>query len=51
MFAFTPITKEQAIRLKNEFSIYMLENGRISLSGFNEKNVEYVAKAIKKVVG
>ena len=39
MFAFTPITKEQAIKLRKEHSIYMLENGRISLSGFNEKNV------------
>lgn len=27
----------------------MLENGRMSLSGFNEKNVDYVAKAIKVV--
>lgn len=50
MFAFTPITKEQAIRLRKEFSIYMLENGRISISGFNEKNVEYFATSLKKVL-
>lgn len=27
MFAFTPLTKEQVVRLRNEFAVYMLENG------------------------
>lgn len=39
MFAFTPLSKEQVIRLRNDFGVYMLENGRISLSGINTKNV------------
>jgi len=29
-------------------SIYMTANGRISISGLNEKNVQYVADAIKE---
>jgi len=29
----------------------MLASGRMSMSGFNSFNVDYVARAIKKVVG
>jgi aromatic-amino-acid transaminase len=50
MFAFTPLTKEQVIRLRNDFGVYMLENGRISLSGINTKNVHHIAKSIAEVL-
>lgn len=50
MFAFTPLTKDQVIRLRNEFGVYMLENGRISLSGVNTKNVSHIAKSIAAVL-
>ena len=33
-----------------EYHIYMTKNGRISVSGLTDKNVEYVANSIKEVV-
>jgi len=51
MFGFTGVGREEVRRLKKEYSIYMLDNGRISLSGFNEGNVDYVARAFTEVLG
>ena len=49
MFAYTGLTPEQCDRLKNEYHIYMIRSGRISIPGLNPKNVEYVAKAFHEV--
>jgi aspartate aminotransferase len=50
MFSYTGLSKTQVHRLKEVHHVYMLGNGRMSLSGLNEKNVAYVARAIKEVV-
>jgi aspartate aminotransferase len=50
MFSYTGLSKTQVRRLKEVHHVYMLENGRMSLSGLNGKNVAYVARAIKDVV-
>ena len=50
MFSYTGLTKAQVDRLKEVHHVYMLGNGRMSLSGLNGKNVAYVARAIKEVV-
>ena len=49
MFAYTGLTPEQCDRLKNEFHIYMIRTGRISIPGLNYSNVEYVARAFHEV--
>jgi aspartate aminotransferase len=49
MFSYTGFTPEQVDRLKNEFHIYAIRNGRISISGLNPGNVEYVAKAFHEI--
>jgi aspartate/tyrosine/aromatic aminotransferase len=49
MFAYTGLTSEQCQNLKNNYHIYMTEDGRMSLSGLTPKNVEYVAKCIHEV--
>lgn len=56
MFAFTVIkmfikglTTEQCTQLKNFHHIYLTDDGRISISGLNTKNVEYVAQAFHSV--
>lgn len=36
--------------MKNDFNIYMTTNGRISISGINEANVEIIALAMKKCI-
>ena len=49
MFAYTGLNKDQVNRLKSEFHIYLTDDGRISISGLNTKNVEYVAKSFHEV--
>ncbi|KAI9332224.1 pyridoxal phosphate-dependent transferase [Obelidium mucronatum] len=49
MFCFTGLTPEQVDRLKNEFSVYLTRDGRISIAGITSGNVKYLAEAIHKV--
>jgi aspartate aminotransferase len=50
MFSFLGITKEQVVRLREEFHVYMLESSRINLAGINSANVDYVADSIVAVL-
>ncbi|UNU72579.1 aspartate/tyrosine/aromatic aminotransferase [Moraxella nasovis] len=50
MFSFTGLTAEQVVRLREEFAVYMVENGRMCIAGLNNKNVDYVANAIAQVL-
>ena len=50
MFSFTGLTEKQVAMIKSDAHVYMTKNGRISMAGLNTNNVEYVAKAIDKVV-
>jgi len=50
MFSFTGLQSYQVERLVEEFHVYLSKNGRISMAGLNESNVEYVAKSIDAVV-
>lgn len=50
MFSFLGITKEQVVRLREEFHVYMLESSRINLAGINDRNADYVADSIVAVL-
>jgi len=50
MFSFTGLTEKQVLKIREDAHVYMTKNGRISMAGLNTGNVEYVAKAIDKVV-
>ena len=50
MFSYSGLTKEQVQRLREEFSIYAIDTGRICVAALNSRNVEYVADAIAAVV-
>lgn len=50
MFTFTGLNQEQSKLMISKHHIYMLTNGRISMSGLNTKNVEYVARAMHDIV-
>lgn len=50
MFSYTGLSKEQVRRLKEKHHVYLMDNGRASLAGVNEHNVEYVAAAIDEVI-
>lgn len=50
MFSFLGITKEQVIRLREEFHVYMVESSRINVAGINHGNVDRVADSIAAVL-
>src|SRR5690606_19000065 len=39
LFSFLGITKEQVVRLREEFHVYMIESSRINVAGINHSNV------------
>jgi aromatic-amino-acid transaminase len=50
MFSYSGLSKEQVRRLREEYSIYTIETGRVCVAALTSKNVEYVADAIGKVI-
>ncbi|KAL8826616.1 MAG: hypothetical protein Q9170_007331 [Blastenia crenularia] len=50
MFSFTGLTEKQVLKIREDAHIYMTKNGRISMAGANTGNVDYIAKAMDKVV-
>lgn len=50
MFTFTGLNPEQCKALVEKGHIYLTQNGRVSMAGLNNSNVEYVAECIDKVV-
>lgn len=40
----------QSTKLVNDYHIYLLKSGRISMCGLNERNVKYVAQAMNDVI-
>jgi aromatic-amino-acid transaminase len=50
MFSYSGLSKEQMVRLRNEFGVYGIESGRICVAALNSKNIDYVAESIATVV-
>ena len=50
MFSYSGLTKDQMVRLRNEFGVYGIDSGRICVAALNSKNIDYVAECIAKVV-
>jgi aspartate aminotransferase len=50
LFSFLGISKEQVVRLREEFHIYLVESSRINIAGINPANVDYVADSIAAVL-
>ncbi|CAK9435797.1 uncharacterized protein LODBEIA_P04780 [Lodderomyces beijingensis] len=50
MFVYTGLSPEQVQTLRNEYSVYATDDGRFSISGINDGNVEYLANAINEVI-
>lgn len=51
MFSYSGLTKDQMVRLRNEFSVYGTDTGRMCVAALNSKNIDYVCASIAKVVG
>ena len=50
MFSFLGLSVEQALRLRSEYSVYMLDSSRINIAGVNDHNVDYLAAAVAAVL-
>jgi aromatic-amino-acid transaminase len=50
MFSYSGLGKEQVRKLRDEFSIYAVDSGRICVAALNTRNIEYVANAIAAVL-
>ena len=46
MFSILGLTVEQVLRLRSEFSVYMVNSSRINIAGISPENVDYLADAI-----
>jgi aromatic-amino-acid transaminase len=51
MFSYSGLTKDQMLRLRNEFGVYGIDSGRICIAALNSKNIDYAADCIAKVIG
>ena len=50
MFSYSGLTKDQMVRLRNEFSVYGTDTGRMCVAALNSKNIDYVCASIANVV-
>jgi aromatic-amino-acid transaminase len=50
MFSYSGLTKAQVLRLREEYSIYAIETGRICVAALNSRNVDYAADAIARLL-
>jgi aromatic-amino-acid transaminase len=50
MFSYSGLTKDQMVRLRNEFGVYGTDSGRMCVAALNSKNIDYVCACIAKVV-
>ena len=51
MFSYSGLSKSQVARLREEFSVYALDSGRICVAALNSRNVDYVADAVARTIG
>jgi aromatic-amino-acid transaminase len=50
MFSYSGLSKDQMVRLRNEFGVYGTDTGRMCVAAMNSKNIDYVCASIAKVL-
>jgi aromatic-amino-acid transaminase len=50
LFSYSGLNRDQVRRLREEYSLYAIESGRICVPALNSRNIDYVAKAIASVL-
>jgi aromatic-amino-acid transaminase len=50
MFSYSGLTKAQVHRMREEFSVYAIDSGRICVAALNSRNIDHAAKAIASVL-
>ena len=51
MFSYSGLSKEAVTRLREDFSVYAIDTGRICIAALNSRNIDYVTDAIAQVIG
>ena len=49
MFSYSGLTKDQMVRLREEFGVYGTDTGRMCVAALNSKNIDHVCQSIAKV--
>lgn len=50
MFSFLGLSPAQALALREQYSVYMLDSSRINIAGINGANIDYLAESVGKVL-
>jgi aromatic-amino-acid transaminase len=50
MFSYSGLSKDQMVRLRNEFGVYGTDTGRMCVAALNSQNIDYVCQSIAKVM-
>jgi len=50
MFSYSGLSKDQMVRLRNEFGVYGTDTGRMCVAAINSKNIDYVCASIARVI-
>ena len=50
MFSFLGLSREQAVALREQHSVYMLDSSRINVAGINAGNIDALVQAVAKVL-
>jgi aromatic-amino-acid transaminase len=50
LFSYTGLSREQVKRLREQYSLYAIDSGRICVAALSSRNVDYVARAIASVL-
>jgi aromatic-amino-acid transaminase len=50
MFSYSGLSKDQVRRLREKYSVYAIDSGRICVAALNSRNIDYVARAVADVI-
>jgi aromatic-amino-acid transaminase len=50
MFSYSGLNRDQVRRLRDEYSIYTIDSGRICVAALSSKNIDYVTNAVASVL-
>ena len=50
MFSYSGLSKDQMVRLRNEFGVYGTDTGRMCVAALNSQNIDHVCASIAKVM-
>ena len=50
MFSYSGLSREQVRRLREEYSVYAIDSGRICVAALSTRNIDYVARAVAQVL-